>query len=515
MFEIEDVGRPVAKIRVIGVGGGGGNALNSMVSANIYGVEFIAVNTDIQHLESSLAPTRIQIGEGLTRGLGAGSNPAIGRDAALESKEAIAGYLKGADMVFITAGLGGGTGTGAAPVIASIAKELGILTVAIVTKPFFFEGKKRALNAEEGARELRQNVNTMIVIPNDRISLVVEKGTSLLQSFATVNDVLRQAVQGISDLVLVPGLINLDFADIRSIMQKAGRAVIGMGMANGEGGAYEAARKAILNPLLEKSSIEGARGILINITGGLNISLDEIQEAASLIHDNAHEEAHIILGAVIDPTLTDEIRVTVIATGIDEKGEIVELPETTVWKPKAETAPLKASSAMLSKDVNILSDGLDAAAAVAEVSKPMQAPEPEEEKALKEAAPEAAEEEEAAVMPLKFEPMAEPGTETGREADIEGVRGKAPERRQEDLLSAYAALNMKPCEHASSISAEPEKEAAPAAKAEPAEAVAGRVEAPAAKEAPAEKSAFSSDMSVSAIPPEDKYDLPSFLRRKY
>jgi len=462
MFEIEDVGRPVAKIRVIGVGGGGGNALNSMVSANIYGVEFIAVNTDIQHLESSLAPTRIQIGESLTRGLGAGSNPSIGREAALESREVLAGYLKGADMVFITAGLGGGTGTGAAPVIASIAKELGILTVAIVTKPFFFEGKKRSVNAEEGSHELKQYVNTMIVIPNDRISLVVERGTSLLQSFATVNDVLRQAVQGISDLVLVPGLINLDFADIRAIMQKAGRAVIGMGMGKGEGGAFDAARKAILNPLLEKSSIEGARGILINITGGLNISLDEIQEAASLIHDNAHEEAHIILGAVIDPAMSDEIRVTVIATGIDEKGEVVDLPETTVWKPKTETPQLKASSCILSKDVNILSDNV----AVSSDSAHKPAPEP------------------------------------------------VYESHAHEEAKPCETVHFKPAADTEETIAKPDEQKTFVAEADTVEAGLP-VEAAAEEEKPVVHAEFSSDMSISTIPHEDKYDTPSFLRRKY
>jgi|WetSurMetagenome_2_1015567.scaffolds.fasta_scaffold02400_10 cell division protein FtsZ len=488
MFEIEDVGRPVAKIRVIGVGGGGGNAVNSMVSANIYGVEFIAVNTDIQHLESSLAPTRIQIGEDLTRGLGAGSNPAIGREAAIESRDVLAGYINGADMVFITAGLGGGTGTGAAPVIASIAKELGILTVAIVTKPFFFEGKQRCINAEEGARELRQYVNTMIVIPNDRISLVVSKGTSLLQSFSTVNDVLRQAVQGISDLILVPGLINLDFADIRAIMQRAGRAVIGMGVGSGEGGAFEAARTAILNPLLEKSSIEGARGILINITGGLNISLDEIQESASLIHDNAHEDAHIILGAVIDPAMEDVIRVTVIATGIDEKGEVVELPETTVWKPKTEIPPLKASSAMLSKDVDILSGDMGIAAEPVSVSETASGPVPE---------------------PILEKVAQEPAAEDVKPADAENKApvqaekpgaGEAARKTAAELISSfekrledYAASPVPPAVEPA-ISAKPETVEEDMAPAGP---------------------AFNADMGLSAIPPEDKYDTPSFLRKKY
>jgi cell division protein FtsZ len=452
MFEIEDVGRPVAKIRVIGVGGGGGNAVNSMVTANIYGVEFVAVNTDIQHLEASLAQTRIQIGEDLTRGLGAGSNPAVGRQAAFESRDVLAGYISGADMVFITAGMGGGTGTGAAPVIAGIAKEMGILTVAIVTKPFYFEGKTRTMNAEEGLHELRQNVNTMIVIPNDRISLVVERGTSLLQSFATVNDVLRQAVQGVSDLVLVPGLINLDFADIRSIMQRAGRAVIGMGMGNGQGGAFDAARKAILNPLLEKSSIEGAKGILINITGGVNVSLDEIQEAASLIHDNSHEDANIILGAVIDPTMKEDIRVTVIATGIDEKHEVVELPETTVWKPKAEPPMLKTSS-MLSKNVDMVSERITKST-----------------------------EDIQAVMPgIRAEEICKPAlTEEIASPVVCEERIEIKDRQPEAVLPVEV------------------------------------VEAPAAEE-PAlafMSGQLATDMSISSIPNEDKYDLPSFLRKR-
>jgi cell division protein FtsZ len=456
MFEIEDVGRPVAKIRVIGAGGGGGNAVNSMISANIYGVEFISVNTDIQHLEASLAPTRIQIGEDLTRGLGAGSNPAIGRQAALESRDVLAGYIDGADMIFITAGMGGGTGTGAAPVIAGIAKELGILTVAIVTKPFFFEGRKRAMNAEEGVHELRQNVNTMIVIPNDRISLVVERGTSLLQSFATVNDVLRQAVQGISDLVLVPGLINLDFADIRSIMQRAGRAVIGMGTGSGSGGAFEAARKSILNPLLEKSSIEGAKGILINITGGLNISLDEIQEAASLIHDNSHEDANIILGAVIDPSMKDDIRVTVIATGIDERQENLDLPETKVWKPKVETTPLRGTSSILSKNVDMVSERIT-----------LGAEERQDEKA------EAWPSETVRMQPPVIQPAAE------KEELIEKIREQPPVIRPEPQI-AGADIQANPAEN---------EQLSAYDKLKP-------------------------DMSVSAIPAEDQYDIPTFLRKR-
>src|SRR5512139_3364104 len=315
MFEFEDVERPLAKIKVVGVGGGGGNAINSMVAANLFGVEFISVNTDSQHLESSLAPLKVQIGGQLTKGLGAGSNPTIGRQAALEDREALAGCIEGADMVFITAGMGGGTGTGAAPVIAGIARELGVLTVGVVTKPFYYEGRKRSINAEEGLKELRKYVDTLIVIPNDRIHLVVEKGTPLLKSFSIANDVLRQAIQGISDVILRPGLINLDFADVRTIMEAAGKAVIGMGAATGEGSAREAAKQAISNPLIEEFSVDGAHRILVNITGGLNMSFDVLNEVGSLIHDSVHNEANIIVGTVIDPDMDDEVRVTVIATG--------------------------------------------------------------------------------------------------------------------------------------------------------------------------------------------------------
>jgi cell division protein FtsZ len=350
MFELEDVGRLVAKIKVIGVGGGGGNAVNSMVAANLYGVEFIAINTDNQHLDASLASIKVQIGTGLTKGLGAGSNPVIGRQAALEDKGSIMGCIEGADMVFITAGMGGGTGTGAAPVVASLAREMGILTVGVVTKPFYYEGRKRAINAEEGIRELKKNVDTLIVIPNDRIQLVVEKGTPLLKSFSIANDVLRQAIQGISDLVLIPGLINLDFADVKAIMENAGRAVIGMGLGKGDGGAFEAAKRAISNPLLEESSIEGAKGILINITGGLNMSLDAVQEAASLIHDSSHDEANIILGAVINPDMEEDVRVTVIATGLEDRIEKTELPEIKKWTPKKDPISLKGSGGFLSKE---------------------------------------------------------------------------------------------------------------------------------------------------------------------
>jgi cell division protein FtsZ len=351
MFQLDEVSRLVAKIKVIGVGGGGGNAINSMVSADIFGIEFVAVNTDKQHLEASLAPVKIQIGESLTKGLGAGSNPVIGRQAALDDNDSLMSVVEGADMIFITAGMGGGTGTGAAPVIANLAQEQGILTVGVVTKPFYYEGRKRAINGEEGIRELKKCVDTLIVIPNDRIHLVVEKGTPLLKSFSIANDVLRQAIQGISDLILVPGLINLDFADVKAIMQKAGRAVIGMGSGEGEKGAFDAAKKAISNPLLEESSIEGAKGILINITGGLTMSLDSVQEAASLIHDSSHDEANIILGAVINPDMENQVQVTVIATGLEDRVEKAELPQVRKWTPKKDPVCLRGSERILSKSI--------------------------------------------------------------------------------------------------------------------------------------------------------------------
>ncbi|MDA8105401.1 MAG: cell division protein FtsZ [Nitrospiraceae bacterium] len=357
MFEIEEIRGQKAKIKVIGAGGAGGNAINNMIASNLQGVEFIGINTDLQVLETSLAPVKVQIGRELTRGLGAGSNPEIGRQAALEDKAAIIDCMDDCDMVFITAGMGGGTGTGAAPVLAEIAREMGVLTVAVVTRPFFYEGKKRLMNAEAGIKELTKHVDTLIVIPNDRISLVVEKGTPMLKSFSIANDVLRQAVQGISDIILVPGLINVDFADVKTIMDDVGRAVMGTGTGKGEGGAFEAAKKAISNPLLEDSSIEGARGILMNITGGLELSLSEVQDATALIHDSAHEDVNVIFGAVIDPDIKDEVRVTVIATGFDEKKEKVELPQIKKWAPVKEPVSFKGSERVLAKS---LSTHLDA-----------------------------------------------------------------------------------------------------------------------------------------------------------
>jgi len=306
-----------AKIKVIGVGGGGGNAVNRMIQAGIKGIEFMVANTDVQAMRNSLAPAKLQIGAKLTKGLGAGANPEIGKQAALEDTDRILEALSGADMIFITTGMGGGTGTGAAPIIASLAAELGALTVAVVTKPFAFEGKRRRVQAEHGIRGLRDTVDTLITIPNERLLNFVDRGTSLNDAFKMADDILRQAVQGISDLITVPGEINLDFADVKTIMHGMGMALMGTGVSQGEHRAVEAAQRAISSPLLEEASIEGAKGVLINITGGRDMTLFEVHEAASIIQEAADEEANIIFGTVIDPAMKDEIKVTVIATGFD------------------------------------------------------------------------------------------------------------------------------------------------------------------------------------------------------
>jgi cell division protein FtsZ len=308
-----------ARIKVIGVGGGGGNAVNRMIEAGIEGIEFLVANTDLQALKRSRAPIKIQLGGKLTKGLGAGANPHIGRDAALEDTEKIIEVLEGADMVFVTTGLGGGTGTGAAPIIASLATELNALTVAVVTKPFHFEGRRRMQQADHGLRELRECVDTVITIPNERLLHTVERGVSLADSFKVADDVLRQAVQGISDLITVPGLINLDFADVKAIMAGMGLALMGAGRASGEHRAMEATQQAISSPLLEEATIEGAKGVLINITGGPDLTLYEVNEASSIIREAADEDANIIFGAVIDESLRDEMKITVIATGFDKE----------------------------------------------------------------------------------------------------------------------------------------------------------------------------------------------------
>jgi len=318
MFELTEIcSENLAKIKVIGVGGGGGNAVNTMIASSLGGVDFINANTDAQALGVSNAPIKIQIGTQITKGLGAGSNPEIGKQSALESRDEIRPFLEGADMIFITAGMGGGTGTGAAPVIAEIARECSILTIAVVTKPFQFEGKKRNIQAEEGIAQLRDIVDTLIVVPNQRLLSLGGRNLSLLEAFKKADDILFQAVKGISDLILVPGLINLDFADVKSVMSNMGIAIMGTGMASGENRAVEAAQRAISSPLLEDNTIQGARGILLNITGGPDMSLYEVNEASSLIQEEADEEANIIFGTVIDQNMQDEIRITIIATGFD------------------------------------------------------------------------------------------------------------------------------------------------------------------------------------------------------
>ncbi len=310
-----------ARIKVIGVGGGGSNAVNRMIEAGVKGVEFIVVNTDVQALNNSKAPIKIQLGSKLTRGLGAGADPNIGRNAALEDHEKILDVLEGSDMIFVTSGLGGGTGTGAAPVIASLAIELGALTVAVVTKPFTVEGKKRMMQAELGLAELRECVDTIITIPNSKLKEVEEKIT-IMEAFRRADDVLLQAVQGISNLITVPGMINLDFADVKSVMKGMGVALMGIGSASGENAAVKAMKAAIDSKLLEENSIKGAKGALINITGSKNMPLDEIEEAISLIQEEAHEDSNIIFGTVFDEDMNDEVKITVIATGFDNQSRI-------------------------------------------------------------------------------------------------------------------------------------------------------------------------------------------------
>jgi cell division protein FtsZ len=308
-----------ARIKVIGIGGGGGNAVNRMIEAGIEGIEFLVANTDLQALKRSKAPIKIQLGSRLTKGLGAGANPNVGREAALEDTDKIIEVLEGADMVFVTTGLGGGTGTGGAPIIASLATELDALTVAVVTKPFHFEGRRRMQQAEHGLRELRECVDTVITIPNERLLHTVERDSSLADAFGVADDVLRQAVQGISDLITVPGLINLDFADVKSIMAGMGMALMGAGRARGENRAIEATQQAISSPLLEEATIQGAKGVLINITGGPDLTLYEVNVASTIIREAADEDANIIFGAVIDENLRDEMKITVIATGFGEE----------------------------------------------------------------------------------------------------------------------------------------------------------------------------------------------------
>jgi cell division protein FtsZ len=331
---------------VVGVGGGGGNAINTMIAAGLPGVDFIAANTDAQALRANLAPVKMQLGEKLTRGLGAGGNPDVGKRAAMEDVERLAEWLTGADMVFVTAGMGGGTGTGAAPVVAKVAKEIGCLTVGVVTKPFTFEGKRRQKQAEEGLRELKNSVDTLIAIPNQRLLNVAGRNSSILETFKKADDVLLQAVRGIADLITVHGLINLDFADVRAIMSEMGMAMMGAALAAGENRAVEAAQRAISSPLLEDVSIQGARGVLINITGGPDLTLHEVNEAASLIQEEADDEANIIFGAVIDESMGDEVRITVIATGFGEPAQARSgtRPRVAPPEPAAEYRGMQATA---------------------------------------------------------------------------------------------------------------------------------------------------------------------------
>ena len=362
MLEFESSIDTLATIKVIGVGGGGNNAVNRMIEHGVQGVEFISVNTDAQALNLSKAEVKMQIGAKLTRGLGAGANPEVGKKAAEESKEQIEAALQGADMVFVTCGMGGGTGTGAAPVVAQIARDLGALTVGVVTRPFSFEGRKRATQATGGIASMKESVDTLIVIPNDRLLEIVDKSTPMLEAFREADNVLRQGVQGISDLIAVPGLINLDFADVKTIMSNKGSALMGIGVAAGENRAAEAAKKAISSPLLE-TSIDGAQGVLLNITGGSNLSLYEVQEAADIVATASDQEVNMIFGSVINDNLKDEIVVTVIATGFNEEiiqpkptrpalGQQQQKPVSSMPKrePKREEAPQPRTNSEYSTD---------------------------------------------------------------------------------------------------------------------------------------------------------------------
>jgi len=346
--DFSDEVRRGAKIKVIGVGGGGGNAVNRMIAAKVEGVEFMVANTDLQALQASKAPVKIQIGAKLTKGLGAGANPEIGRRAALEDTEKIIDALEGADMVFVTTGLGGGTGTGGAPIVASLARELGSLTVGVVTKPFAFEGKRRMLQAEQGLAELSEAVDTVICIPNERLMQYVDKGTSFFEAFRIADDILRQGVQGISDIITITGIINRDFADIKTIMEGMGYAVMGTATASGENRAVDATNRAMSSPLLEDASINGAQGILLNITGSSKLTLHEVHEASTIVQRAAHENANIIFGAVHDESMKDAIKVTVIATGI--KADKLGMKPRSALSPAMRSAQLSVKNMMLRKE---------------------------------------------------------------------------------------------------------------------------------------------------------------------
>ena len=347
----------IAKIKVIGVGGGGCNAVNRMIESGLKGVEFIVANTDLQVLNTSLAETKLQIGASITDGLGAGADPEVGREAALESRNEIEDALRGADMVFVTCGLGGGTGTGAAPIVASIAKEMGILTIGVVTKPFTFEGKKRLSQAERGIESLKGKVDTLVVIPNDKLLQIIDRKTSIIEAFKMADDVLRQGVQGISDLIAVPGLVNLDFADVKTIMLNQGMAHMGVGRASGENRAEDAAKEAIQSPLLE-TSIEGAKGVIINITGGEDLGLHEVNTAAELVQRSVDPEANIIFGTVTDPSMQDEIQITVIATGFEKnENDISSIGVDNIvsktWEKKINSIPSSSDVSSSQNDLDI------------------------------------------------------------------------------------------------------------------------------------------------------------------
>ncbi len=346
-----------ATIKVIGVGGAGNNAVNRMIDIGIKGVDFIAVNTDRQALQTSRANTKIQIGEKITRGLGAGANPDIGAQSAEESKSEIAEVLRGADMVFVTAGMGGGTGTGAAPIVASTAKEMGILTIGVVTKPFTFEGKKRLSQAERGIESLKGKVDTLVVIPNDKLLQIIDRKTSIIEAFKMADDILRQGVQGISDLIAIPGLVNLDFADVKTIMLNQGMAHMGVGSASGENRAEDAAKEAIQSPLLE-TSIEGAKGVIINITGGEDLGLHEVNTAAELVQRSVDPEANIIFGTVTDTNMSDEIKITVIATGFEKNNAPissigVDNIVSKTWEKKINSIPSSSETSSSQNDLDI------------------------------------------------------------------------------------------------------------------------------------------------------------------
>ena len=345
-----------ATIKVIGVGGAGNNAVNRMIDAGIKGVDFIAVNTDRQALQTSKASTKIQIGEKITRGLGAGANPDVGAQSAEENKAEVAEVLRGADMVFVTAGMGGGTGTGAAPIVAAAAKEMGILTIGVVTKPFTFEGKKRLSQAERGIESLKGKVDTLVVIPNDKLLQIIDRKTSIIEAFKMADDILRQGVQGISDLIALPGLVNLDFADVKTIMLNQGMAHMGVGTATGENRAEDAAKEAIQSPLLE-TSIEGAKGVIINITGGEDLGLHEVNTAAELVQRSVDPEANIIFGTVTDPNMSDEIQITVIATGFEKNETISSIGVDNIvsktWEKKINSIPSSSDTGSSQNDLDI------------------------------------------------------------------------------------------------------------------------------------------------------------------